>query len=215
MPDIFLYQGQPNPSDVKLTDPTQLSGQAAISGTADITSPASSIAVTGADTFTGTAALTSPASAIAATSTEAFSGTLSLTSPASSIAATAAGTFTATAALTIPASAIDATGSLTFTAIAALESPASSIAAGDIVGELAIESPASGIDAQGLGGPDTVVPGRTTEGFWYWYQLPPQKTSLAIVGTCRITSTRSRISARGTVIVEYEEDVMVGALLLV
>ncbi len=98
MPDIFLYGGQANPNDVKLTDPTQLAGGAGeVTSTATWDQAPASWEATGSETVTGTGTYVQAAATWAADVSETVTGTGSFTQAAASWSATGAETLTSTA----------------------------------------------------------------------------------------------------------------------
>ena len=64
MPDIFLYQGEPNPNDVRLTDPTVLASNA-ITGAGILLCAAAVLSGAGVSGSTGTGILAASAAAVA------------------------------------------------------------------------------------------------------------------------------------------------------
>jgi hypothetical protein len=76
MPDIFLYAGEANPTDIKLTDPTVVRSSGSITGTATFAQTSDSIQATGSLTIVGTASLTESGETIGAIASESFTSTV-------------------------------------------------------------------------------------------------------------------------------------------
>lgn len=125
--DIFLYQGEANPADVKLTDPTVLAGGGgAVTGIGAIVFAVAALAGSVAETFTGTGAETFAAPALTATGAETFasSGAIAFAGPAldgtgtsgsAGVTGTGAVLFSVPGFVAAGAETFSATGAQTFT----------------------------------------------------------------------------------------------------
>lgn len=153
MTDIYLYQGQANPNDVVLRDPTTVGAQA-ITGTGDITSAVSAVDATGQETFAGTSDIASAVSALAASGTEVFSGSGAVASPVTALSGTAAELFAASSGdVASPVTALTAAGGEGFTATGDVASGASVIASTGLErfsGSADVTSPAPALDGSGI-----------------------------------------------------------------
>lgn len=114
MPDIFLYAGEANPTDIKLTDPTVVrSSGGAITGTASFVESGEVIQATGSLTIVGTASLTESGEKISATATETFVSTSAFKEASDNLSATGNELFTSTIALKESSDNVSAVGEQT------------------------------------------------------------------------------------------------------
>lgn len=177
MPDIWLYQGAPNPSDIKLGDPTQLR----IMGSGDTSFPVSAFAASALEVFIGDAravpavtrlmawggpgaaledgflaGISLPVSAVAAAGLEVFIGTGTIAFDVSAIDATgttgAAG-ITGTGSVTFDVSALAATALEVFIGTESATLPVSALAATGLevfTGSADVALPVSALASTGL-----------------------------------------------------------------
>jgi hypothetical protein len=79
MPDIFLYSGEPNPNDIKLSDPTSLRSGAAITGTSAQSQSIATSSANGLITVSGSSPVSQSANSSQSTGTITVSGSSALT----------------------------------------------------------------------------------------------------------------------------------------
>ncbi len=111
MPDIFLYSGQPNTNDIRLTDPSVLD----ISGTGEVTFTVGAFDASGTETVDGSAGEVFGVAALAATGVETFTGTGAEVFAVAAVDGAGAESFSAIASETFGPAAFAADGLETFT----------------------------------------------------------------------------------------------------
>lgn len=99
MTDVYLYQGEANPSDVKLTDPTTLAGSSAITGTSDLVAVLATIAVTASLIFSGTADVSASSAIATGTAAQTYSSSSTTAAVNASLSGSAGLTFEASSAV--------------------------------------------------------------------------------------------------------------------
>lgn len=110
--DVFLYSGEVNPSDIKLSDPTQLisAGGGTITGTSSATKSGITATVNALETFSATADASKSALVSSGSGAETFSATSAETKTALTSLATGAELFSASSTASKSALSGDATG---------------------------------------------------------------------------------------------------------
>ena len=130
MPDAFLYPGEPNPSDVRLRDPTT-SGAQSISGSAALTQQPQTHSASGSLQFDSNAALIEQPATTSASGTETFSASAALAQQPQSVAGSGSEIFSAASGLGQSSQSISAQASLVFSGTSGLiQTPATITASG-------------------------------------------------------------------------------------